>query len=497
MFEVNGVLIVPNAGAGHTYYMVDLGDGSVLDSFSIGYVGGETNPQNTFLDYWNGWIYKDGGDTSYGSDDGWRLVRLTNLHVEVEVSVELTVSSTVKRTPLLVTGKVFSSTNAKVAYRIMVNGVQYFPQSGYTTFAQSPVYVVIDIPHVAFNVGSNTITLDAISDTGSVDLVNVLVTKVNSNPDVVLNLAENPVHENNAILLASVSDIEGDDVAYQIHLNGNQVYPATGWTAFSMTPFDVSYYFQNGTLLEGTNTILFKLLDSEGGSSSRTITVSKVNNAPTIENGEVKGLTVMANIKDSDRDKVKYRILVGGTKVYPETDDWSVLLPTPFNVRHDIPINLFVPGNTYMVRIEAEDHLGKPAMSWSTSALIDYAGLMFTDETGSYYSTHIGDVIKCLDMGTIVAGDVSSVYKVFLKNTSATKYTNIVLSTDQGDLDPVEEKVEISKDNAPFDPQTTLDFPGVTLDYGDSVYFYVRVNTTRRALGGGKFKIWVSGDPVL
>lgn len=456
-----------------------------------------TMPDSSINSYFNassfmhsGKLYIIGGGYSY---DWAQFTVDSSLRIE-----NITSNSPIRRDNLTINGKITTYNLAsKVGYRVEVNNEQFFPQSGYTTFANAPLPFTVSIPHSAFVSGNNTVTIYAVDDQGGSTWAGLLAVKLNDAPDATLTLVENPVHENNAILLATVTDFDGDEVAYQILLNDVQVYPAVGWTSFSIAPFDVNYYFQNNILLEGSNKIVFKVKDNEGGVREKTIYVSKVNNAPTIENGEVKGLTVTATIKDIDRDKVKYRVLVGGTKVYPDDGDWSLLLPTPFSIKHDIPISKFIPGNSYPVLIEAEDHLGKPATTWSTSALLDYAGLMFTDETGSYYSTDIGEVIKYLDMGTIVAGDSSSVYKVFLKNTSATKYTNIILTTDQGDLDPVEEKVVISKTDAPFDPQTVLDFPGVTLDYGDSVQFYVRLDATRRAIGGGKFKIWVSGDPTL
>lgn len=119
-----------------------------------------------------------------------------------------------------------------------------------------------------------------------------------------------------------------------------------------------------------------------------------------------------------------------------------------------------------------------------------YSGLMFMDSTESYYSTSLGEVIRYLDFGTLLAGQTSLDVKILLTNTFPFDVKDVVLSTESNIGNTV---IELSKSNAPFVAQQTLLFEG-PLYFDQKIEFYVRVRTNENAVGGGNFNIKVKSD---
>lgn len=107
---------------------------------------------------------------------------------------------------------------------------------------------------------------------------------------------------------------------------------------------------------------------------------------------------------------------------------------------------------------------------------------MFISEDGQYYSTNIGEVLKYLEVGTIVAGNLSGMFKVTLKNTIGYEVKNIILTTAQKDLNPTEEVVELSLTDKPFTATNRIEVD--SLAHAESVPFYVRINASPKAIGG-------------
>lgn len=121
-----------------------------------------------------------------------------------------------------------------------------------------------------------------------------------------------------------------------------------------------------------------------------------------------------------------------------------------------------------------------------------YYGLLFMDETESYFSTNVGDVLKYLDFNTLVGGQDSLEVKITLINSFNFKTKNISLLVDEN-IDGVE--VELSKGINPFVPSHSLFYDQI-LNSEDKIEFYVRLRTAKGTKVGGSFNIKVKAIPA-
>lgn len=119
-----------------------------------------------------------------------------------------------------------------------------------------------------------------------------------------------------------------------------------------------------------------------------------------------------------------------------------------------------------------------------------YSGLMFMDTTQEYYSTSFGEIIKYLDMGTMIAGQTSFDINVKLTNTYPFDVSNIHLWSEH-DIEGL--TVEFSKTINPFISENELFYDQV-LGFDEVIDFYIRLSTSDDAEGSGSFDIRVSAD---
>lgn len=121
-----------------------------------------------------------------------------------------------------------------------------------------------------------------------------------------------------------------------------------------------------------------------------------------------------------------------------------------------------------------------------------YSGLMFMDTNQQYYSTSFGEILKYLDMGTLIAGQTSFDINVKLTNTYPFDVRNIFVWSEH-DIEGL--TVELSKSNNPFIPEKSLLFEQV-LRFDEVIDFYVRLKVDSIAEKGGNFDIKVSAEQV-
>ncbi len=383
-------------------------------------------------------------------------------------------------------------------YRIYTGaGAQLYPTSGYSPSVKLPYNAKHTIDATKFPFGSTTIyveTKDPSSTYLTPNPVSTLITRTNQAPLSDMKVVPSSVHKENATLSFDVTDAEKDSVQFKVSLNNVPIQPPSGdYSTLIKTPFSYTIQLRNKDMRVGNNTVTLTVMDDLGAVRTTSLTVKKVNDAVEFDQSDVRGQTLYARLTDPNGDMLRYQVRLNGKKIYPPDMDMTGLLNSPAYVNYKIPAEEVQFGNIHKVEIVAEDDLGMQS-TWATNALIDYSGLMFTDENGAYYSTDIGEIIKLLDTGTVVAGNTTGTFKVYLKNTVGYAVKNVSLFVSQRDLDAVYEKVELSADEDPFIPRSTLEIPH--LEYGERVPFYVRINTTRQAVGGGLFDIRVVGDPA-
>lgn len=381
----------------------------------------------------------------------------------------------------------------KMKYRIYINGTQRFPVSGWTDFATAPYDVFNSFPYTMFTMGNNTVRMEVADETGDGYYRDFTVVQQSAPPRLVVVPSSLSIHSGTLRLDGNIDDTESDKVGYRIFLNGTQIYPASGFTPLEETPFAFTRYITNEALKIGANSLKVDAQDEFGVMNSWSGTVIKTNGTPALQSPRISGLSVSGTVQDPENDKVRYRILVNNVQLFP-TNGWTEYLQSPFDIHYSFTSGHVNIGASNRVRVELEDAFGGKG-AWESNFIGAYSGLLFIDPTGSYYSTDLGEVLKYLDIGTLVAGQISVPVRVYVKNTLGYPVKNVRLWTDNRELDPVVSRVEISKLNAPFFPEDFLVYSEELADQS-TISFYVRIHTSRQAIHGGMFDIRVKGDPV-
>lgn len=201
------------------------------------------------------------------------------------------------------------------------------------------------------------------------------------------------------------------------------------------------------------------------------------------------GNKIVGVLDDADQGRVQYRVKINGVSYYPRDGSFTKLQDSPFNINliiEDSAINFDVQNSLV---VEFQDYWGQTD-SWSVSFIGTPSGLLFSDEHGKYYSTSLGEILKYLDIGQIIAGQTTLDHKVFLENKMGYDVRDVRI---QG-INPYEGvRIELSKEQTPFIASDTLLFEDV-LANGDKIPFHIRLATdlTAEPTGDGRFKVRVS-----
>jgi alpha-tubulin suppressor-like RCC1 family protein len=235
--------------------------------------------------------------------------------------------------------------------------------------------------------------------------------------------------------------------------------------------------------------------DEDGYTFTATYSLKLLNEAPNIKIA-VSGHNLNLQITDVEGDRVQYLIKLGDTPIFPQTGNLSSLQYTPVDLNLILPRDKVVIGQMNTITVTARDERGQEK-TVPYNFIGDYAGIMFTDEAGEYYSTDVGEILQYLDMGTIIAGQTSISAPVLLLNKNSFKITNIILSRDKGSL-PEGVDVQLSKSDNPFEGADALSYEDtITLKSNETLTFYVRITSSLTAdPGNGEFKVKVKADPT-
>ncbi|WP_235431571.1 RCC1 domain-containing protein [Paenibacillus sp. VT-400] len=378
-----------------------------------------------------------------------------------------------------------------ISYRVLVNGTQRFPSSGWTSPQLPDFMLTKDLSHTYFDLGGNSVMLEVRDTTGMTDAITWTTTKTNIAPTASPELSAAQIHKDNIMIGGTVSDPEGDKVQYRVLLNNVQKYPITSFTELEPSPATIGLVINNADFNVGANTLKIEVKDDLGSLTTWTQVIIKTNTAPTIT-GTVKGNFLNATVNDFDTDKVQYRLTLNGEQLYPQ-DGYTGYNAVPLSIQYTIPKTKVKNGVNNVLRVDTLDELGG-ARSLDITFVGILSGLMFCDAAESFYSDDFGEVIKYLDFGTIVAGQTTAAERVFVKNTLGYPVENVRLTVDQRELDGTNAKAEVSKLDAPFDPLDKLTYVE-QLEHNAKISFYVRIAANRQSMWGGMFDILVKADP--
>ncbi|MED1666039.1 RCC1 domain-containing protein [Brevibacillus laterosporus] len=423
-----------------------------------------------------------------------KVNRLLNNVTQIIILSEINMMNQIKKKPFKLTAKAVHDDGLQMQYKILVNGIQKYPDTGWTSLKNNPLDLEETFPASYFNAGENIVTL-AIRDSEGYTIIHPeYVTLVNKAPQIVNpQLSDTEVHEKDVTFNATLIDEDEDKVRYKVFLNEEQYYPASGYTPLVNAPANVSIRFSNNELLIGKNTIKIDVVDEVGGASTYTTEITKINNPPMIT-GTIKGSFLSAKITDEDGDRIRYKMTLNNKQVIP-VNGYTKLMNTPVVLNQSFHRTLINVGAENVLKIEAMDEVGG-TFSKDIKFTGVYSGLLFCDAEETLYTTEIGELLKYLDFGDVISGQTTPAERVWVKNTLGFPVNDITIIVDQGDFDGVNTRVEISRFDSPFDGKDSLAFSGLT-NHDEKIDFYVRIVTKKKSNSSGKFNITVKAEPVI
>jgi hypothetical protein len=252
----------------------------------------------------------------------------------------------------------------KLSYRVLVGGVQKYPESGWTEYAQAPLDIAVTLPNDLFIVGSTTVRLEVMDDWFTPTTVgsNMSVTKANNTPTLAAyNFSRTSLHKEDLVYSATLADLDPDDkVSYRILINNVEAIP---WTAYQAVPVSLTHTFQHSAFRLGSNTFTIEFKDDfqTPASNSSAATITKTNSSaafvtPVAATIHGEDYLYSATITDSNRDLVQYRLYLNNVQIYPDNGDWSEPFPTPISVNRMFRNSELVIGSN-VIKIEAKDDM--------------------------------------------------------------------------------------------------------------------------------------------
>lgn len=240
--------------------------------------------------------------------------------------------------------------------------------------------------------------------------------------------SHNTFHSEDIDLRFTIKDPEGTKCKYKLYINGN-LYPddTAGWTDVTDTDGIVTIKGIDNLLFNmvpGSNNVKIVASDEDDIQTEQTFSLNKKDELPTLV-GSFDEDTYTFTITDADPpDKVKYTAwLINDKHPAPGIEIGTAEYmnnPSKGNVINIPPAYISI-GKNNDLKIKLSDSVGG-INEFTESFIGDYFGLMFTDSTGDYLSSDIGEVLKMLDFGTVTGGTTSDAIVVTACNKSKYKY---------------------------------------------------------------------------
>lgn len=205
---------------------------------------------------------------------------------------------------------------------------------------------------------------------------------------------------------------------------------------------------------------------------------------------DLQGMSVFGTLSDADMSRVQYRVKLNGQPYFPIDGEFTALAPSPQSISLNFTSDQIIIDDWNTVEVEFQDFFGTTD-TWSTQFVGRYAGIMFTDENGELYSTDVGQVLKYLDFGTVLTGQVTPTYTVKLKNQYGfnVKEVNIQAHT-SGFAEGLNLDFSLENDVNTF--SDTLLIPSMKNEEEISFYLRMRSPITTEPNGHNLFDIFVS-----
>jgi hypothetical protein len=304
----------------------------------------------------------------------------------------------------------------------------------------------------------------------------------------------NNTHNNSVRVTANLIDREGENVSYQVFVGSEQIYPFSAgvWTTPVDSGFALDFTVSNSYFKTGDNTLMLKVKDERGQIStwSTNVMITNINPIATIIHNN---FSLQATIGDEDGDTVGYKVSINGVKKFPEDKEYTDLASQPSYFEYRWTSRDLNFGQLNTITVEVIDRFNGKT-SYSFQVMGTYQGLIFTDENNDYFSTDIGEILKRLDFGTLVAGQRSGEKVIKVMNYNDFPVNNLTIKSVASQF-PQHTGLWFSKALSPFTDDEMLTYLN-TLQSGEEVQFYVRVKTDVFATSGCVFEILTKAEAV-
>lgn len=269
------------------------------------------------------------------------------------------------------------------------------------------------------------------------------------------------------------------------------------WTEFTDQPVSDSVIVSS-SIIQSLNpyTITVTAEQADGTIVTSSGTVTLYDTEPTLI-VEMVGLDVHVQVGDAEGDDVQFLVRLNGTQLYPTEEGFTDLIPSPANWYKTLLSNEVNIGSGNIIEITAKDQWGKQS-SITYNFVGEYVGIMFVeckedDSEGDLYTTDLGELLKYLDFGILIAGQVSESIPVYLKNMTGKTITNIKFTSSNITLDSgVKVYIGDSNDVYGIEP-TTITFTDV-VQPEEKIKFHVRLHAYPTAKNPGVFEVLAIAD---
>lgn len=306
------------------------------------------------------------------------------------------------------------------------------------------------------------------------------------------------IHADSTGLKIKVVYNYNEKIKYRIKINDG------GWSDWSgeYNPYDdLLGSIAASSLRDGGNNVTVEVatideLKTTTKTYENAITLTNENPQLAIITSESDSFKVKFSIMDNDvTDTIKYKLYITNSLYSKlQLQDWTDY-PTDGSLPvYYIDTSKIVVNEDNIINIEYTDgHIAENKVG-SYTFTGKYSNLVFLDENGAYYTSDRGVVLKVLDINGMIAGSQSDTYKITLRNDSDSSITNLTISTIET-VPIVGACVKYSKSNNPFTPSDSLDYGDQVFNIGDTLEFYVKVDSTIESSGVYVFDIYANSTP--
>lgn len=259
----------------------------------------------------------------------------------------------------------------------------------------------------------------------------------------------------------------------------------------------IAYYIEDNIHSElnlSLSDVKLQVRSATGNVELSDLVFSVQNTVATIQ-VTFAGNKLVGSIEDEDQGKVQYRVLLNGESYYPADGNYTSLHQTPIPIHLNMDDRRILIDQDNTLRVEFKDAWGVED-AWETVFVGLYSGLMFKNSTGEYLTNSLGELLKHLDFGVVIAGQTTLEQQVVVKNQLGERVQNLQLEVAQDKL-PEGVAVQLSRTASPFRAEESLLFNQI-VEPEEELVFYVRLSTHIHAPAapGGQFEIRAHADAL-